>query len=141
MICCAVRVCRDRALLAGFVSSFAPPMSAIEVLKDGAPCLGIVFLICETANGPGNHSVNHRLLVYGLFCAATSGSGLQTRGCRIERWDSTEVDVPTSSAKTCRRSHQLCFRKCRRYFWAQLISGRDAGRQCRDCSSSFLRAV
>jgi hypothetical protein len=45
MIRCVVQVCLDRDLLAGFVSSFAPPMSAIKVLKDGAPCLGIVFLI------------------------------------------------------------------------------------------------
>src|SRR5258706_8945955 len=66
MIRCVVQVRLDRGLLAGLVSSFAPPMSAIEVLKDGAPCLGIVFLICKTANGPGNHAVNHRLVIVGI---------------------------------------------------------------------------
>jgi len=45
MIRCVVQVRLDCDLLAGLVSSFAPTMSAIEVLKDGAPCLGIVFLI------------------------------------------------------------------------------------------------
>jgi len=45
MIRCVVQVRLDRDLLAGLVSRFAPTMSAVEVLKDGAPCLGIFFLI------------------------------------------------------------------------------------------------
>jgi hypothetical protein len=52
MIRCVVQVRLDRDLLAGPVSGVAATMSAIEVVKDGVPCLGIVFLICKTTNGP-----------------------------------------------------------------------------------------
>src|SRR5580692_1025809 len=61
-----VQVRLDRNLLASFVSSFAATMSAIEVLKDGVPCLGVVFLICKTADGPGNHAINYRLVIVGI---------------------------------------------------------------------------
>src|ERR1700751_5408070 len=66
MVRCFVQVRLDRNLLPSTVSGFAAPMSAIEVLKDGVPCLGVAFLICKTANGPGNHAVNHRLVVVGI---------------------------------------------------------------------------
>src|ERR1700747_1110916 len=80
MIRCVVQVCLDRDLLAGFVSSFAPPMSAIEVLKDRAPCLRIVFLICKTANGPGNHAVDYRLVVVGISPPGTCAIPGHSRG-------------------------------------------------------------
>src|SRR5580704_9085388 len=66
MIRCVVQVRLDRNLLPSSVSDFATRMSAIEVLKDGGPCLGVAFLICKTANGPGNHAVNGRLIIVGV---------------------------------------------------------------------------
>src|SRR5580704_7938646 len=66
MIRCVVQVRLDRNLLPRAVSGFAAPMSTIEVLKDGVPCLGVAFLICKTANGPGNHAVNYRLVVVSI---------------------------------------------------------------------------
>src|SRR5260370_33664303 len=63
---CVVQVRLDRNLLPSTVSGFAATMSAIEVFKDGVPCLGVAFLICETANGPGNHAVNYRLVIVGI---------------------------------------------------------------------------
>src|ERR1700747_1975239 len=66
MVRCVVQVRLDRKLLPSTVSGFAAPMSAIEVLKDGVPCLGGAFLICKTANGPGNHAINYRLVVVGI---------------------------------------------------------------------------
>jgi hypothetical protein len=33
------------------VSDVATIMSAIELVEDGAPCLGIALLICKTADG------------------------------------------------------------------------------------------
>src|ERR1700751_3962305 len=66
MVRCFVQVRLDRKLLPSTVSGFAAPMSAIEVLKDGVPCLGVAFLVCETANGTGNHAVNHRLVVISI---------------------------------------------------------------------------
>src|ERR1700721_1567732 len=66
MIRCVVQVRLDRNLLPSTVSGFAAPVSAIEVLKDGVPCLGVAFLICKAANGPGNHAVNYRLVIVGI---------------------------------------------------------------------------
>src|SRR6201987_4345250 len=66
MIRCVVQIRLDRNLLPSAVSGFAAPMRAIEVLKEGVPCLGVAFLICKTANGPGNHAVNYRLVVVGI---------------------------------------------------------------------------
>src|ERR1700692_4570044 len=66
MIRCVVQVRLDRDLLAGTVSAFAATMSTIEVLKDGVPCLGVAFLICKTANGTGNHAVNHSLVIISI---------------------------------------------------------------------------
>src|SRR5208283_4226544 len=66
MVGCVVQVRLDRNLLAGTVSGFAAPVSAIEVLKDGVPRLGVAFLICKTANGSGNHTVNYRLVVISI---------------------------------------------------------------------------
>src|SRR5271170_7192228 len=66
MVRCVVQVRLDRNLLASTVSGFAAPVSAIEVLKDGVPCLGIALLVCKTANGPGNHAVNYRLVIVGI---------------------------------------------------------------------------
>src|SRR5580765_6860223 len=53
-------------LLAGLVSGVAAIMSAIEVVKDGVPCLGIAFLISKTANRSGNHAVDYRLTIVGI---------------------------------------------------------------------------
>src|ERR1700741_5588928 len=66
MVRCVVQVRLDRKLLPSTVSGFAAPMSAIEVLKDGVPCLGVAFLICKTANGPGKHAVNYRLVIVSI---------------------------------------------------------------------------
>jgi hypothetical protein len=45
MISCVVEVCLDCDLLARLVSGVAAAMSAIEIVEDSAPCLGIVLLI------------------------------------------------------------------------------------------------
>src|ERR1700688_2078521 len=66
MIRGVIQVRLDRNLLPSTVSGFAAPVSAIEVLKDGVPCLGVAFLIRKTANGPGNHAVNYRLVIVGI---------------------------------------------------------------------------
>jgi hypothetical protein len=66
MVRCVVQVRLDRNLLPSTVSGFAAPASVIEVLKDGVPCLDVAFLICETANGSGNHAVNYRLVIVGI---------------------------------------------------------------------------
>src|ERR1700678_3272705 len=63
MVGCVVQVRLDRNLLPGFVSGFAATMSAIEVLKDGVPCLGVALLICQTADGSRNHAVDYRLVI------------------------------------------------------------------------------
>src|ERR1700691_581709 len=63
MVGCVVQVRLDGNLLASTVSSFAAPVGAIEVLKDRVPCLGVAFLTGKTANGPGNHTVNYRLVI------------------------------------------------------------------------------
>src|SRR5580658_3122419 len=78
MVGCVVQVRLDRNLLPGTVSGFAVTMSAIEVLKDGIPCLRVALLICKTANGPGNHAVNYSLVIVGISpprtCAIPSHS-------------------------------------------------------------------
>src|ERR1700739_1237773 len=66
MVRCVVQVRLDRNLLSSTVSGFAAPVSTIEVLKDGVPCRGVTFLVCKTANGPGNHAVNYRLVIVGI---------------------------------------------------------------------------
>src|ERR1700688_2366240 len=66
MIRGVVKVRLDRNFLTGRVSGVAATMSAIEVLEDGLPCLGVAFLICKTANGTGNHAVNCRLVVISI---------------------------------------------------------------------------
>src|SRR5580658_4136815 len=66
MVRCVVQVRLDRNLLPSSVSGFAATMSAIEVLKDGVPCLYVAFLVCKTANGPGNHAVDYRLVIVGI---------------------------------------------------------------------------
>src|SRR5258705_7706475 len=58
-------------------------MTAIEVVKDGTPCPRIVLFICKTANGVGNHAVNHRLIVISVrpprTCAIPGYSRLVVR--------------------------------------------------------------
>jgi hypothetical protein len=49
MVRCVVQVRLDCDLLASPVSSVAASMSAIEIFKDGTPCLRIAFLVCKTA--------------------------------------------------------------------------------------------
>src|ERR1700689_1780534 len=66
MVRCVVQVRLDRDLLARLVSGFAATVSAIVMMENGVPCLGIVFLICKTANGPGNHAANYGLVVVGI---------------------------------------------------------------------------
>src|SRR5271169_6991536 len=91
-----VQVRLDRNLLPSAVSGFAAPMSTIEVLKDGVPCLGVVFLICKTANGPGNHAVNYRLVIVGVGPPRTCAIPSHCR--RIVRpSDSAGNDAPRNS--------------------------------------------
>src|SRR5580698_6108131 len=66
MVRCVVEVRLDRNLLTSTVSGSAATMSAIEVLKDGIPCLSVALLICKTANGPGDHAINYRLVIVGV---------------------------------------------------------------------------
>src|SRR5258708_7535146 len=80
MILCVVQVRLDGDLLAGLVAGFAATMSAIEVVKDGAPCPGIAFFICKTANGPRNHAVNYRLVVVSIGPPGTCAIPLHCRG-------------------------------------------------------------
>src|ERR1700730_10959280 len=61
-----VEVRLDCDLLAGLVPRVAATMSAIEILKNGAPRLGIALLICKTADGAGDHAVNRSLVVVGV---------------------------------------------------------------------------
>ena len=63
MVYRVVEVCLDRDLLACLVSGAAATMSAIEIMKDSAPRLGIAPLICKTADGAGDHAVYNRLVV------------------------------------------------------------------------------
>jgi len=51
VIRCVVKVRLDCDLLVGLVSDVATIMSAIEIVEDGAPYLGIALLICKTADG------------------------------------------------------------------------------------------
>jgi len=44
---CVVQIRLDDDLLSSFVSSVAATMSAVEVVKNGVPCLGVAFLICQ----------------------------------------------------------------------------------------------
>src|SRR5580658_10166744 len=83
MIRCVVQVRLNRNLLPSSVSGFAATMSAIEVLKDGVPCLGVAFLICKAANGPGNHAVNCSLVIMGIGPPRTSA--IPGYSCRIVR--------------------------------------------------------
>src|SRR5580700_5606345 len=71
MIRCVVQVSLDCHFLASPVPSVAATMSAIEILKDGAPCLGIAFLNCKTPDGARDHAVNYRLAVVGVFPPGT----------------------------------------------------------------------
>jgi hypothetical protein len=41
-------------------------MSAIEIVKDGTPRLGIAFLIGKAADGGRDHAVYHSLIVVGV---------------------------------------------------------------------------
>ena len=54
-----VQVRLDGDLLAGLVPRVAATMGAVEMLKDGAPRLGIAFSVCETADGTRDHAVNY----------------------------------------------------------------------------------
>src|ERR1700733_8136889 len=66
MVRSVVQVCLDGHFLASPVSGVAATMSAIEIFKDGAPCLCIAFLVCKTAEGVGDHAVNGSLVVIGV---------------------------------------------------------------------------
>src|SRR5690242_5841069 len=63
MVRCVVQVGLNCDLLAGLVSGVAAIMRAIEVVKDGVPCLGVAFLICKTSNRSGNHTINYSLII------------------------------------------------------------------------------
>src|SRR5580658_1999866 len=66
VVCRVVEVRLDGDLLAGLVSRVAATMSAIEIMKDGAPRLGIALLICKAAHGAGDHAVDRSLVVVGI---------------------------------------------------------------------------
>src|ERR1700678_1465677 len=61
-----VQVRFDGDLLASLVSHVAATMRTIEIVKDGAPRLGIALLICKTADGAGDHAVDPSLVVVGV---------------------------------------------------------------------------
>jgi len=63
---CVVQIRLDGDLLSSLVSSVAATMSAVEVVKNGVPCLGVAFLICQRANGSRNHAVDYRLVVINI---------------------------------------------------------------------------
>src|SRR5260370_5272894 len=63
MILCVVKVRLNRDFFARRVSGVAATTTAIEVVEAGSPGLGIVVCSGKTANGVGNHAVNHRLIV------------------------------------------------------------------------------
>src|SRR6202046_3908288 len=81
MIRCVVQVWLDCDLFAGLVSDGATIMGASEIVEDGAPCLGIALLICKTADGAGDHAVNHSLVVVGVRPPGTCP--LPGHSCRI----------------------------------------------------------
>src|SRR5580692_6297272 len=66
-----VQVGLDCHFLAGLVPGATPTMSTIEILEDGAPSLGIVFLNCKTLDRARDHAVNYRLIVVGVFPPGT----------------------------------------------------------------------
>src|SRR5579863_6240432 len=66
-----VQVGLDCHFLASLVPGVAATMSAIEILEDGAPCLGIAFLNCKTPDGARDHAVNYSLAVVGVFPPGT----------------------------------------------------------------------
>jgi len=83
MVHCVVQVRLDGDLLAGYVSDIAAVMSAIEIVEDGAPCLGIAFLIGKTADRAGDHAVNYSLVVVGICPPGTCS--IPGHGRRIVR--------------------------------------------------------
>src|SRR6202041_3419981 len=58
-----VKVRLDCDLLAGLVPGAAATTSAIVIVEDGAPCLGVALFNCKTADGAGDHAVNRSLVV------------------------------------------------------------------------------
>src|ERR1700739_3252163 len=75
-----IQVRLDGDLRPGLISGVAATVSAIEIVKDRVPSLSIAFLICKTANGPGNHAVNYRLVVVGIVPPRTCAIPLYRRG-------------------------------------------------------------
>src|ERR1700761_4632254 len=72
VVSCVVQVGLDCDLFTSAVSGVPATMRAIEIAKDGDPCLRIAFLICKTANGAGDHVVNCGLIVVGIIPPGTS---------------------------------------------------------------------
>src|SRR5579863_5745400 len=66
-----VQVGLDCHFLATPVPGVAATMSAIEILEDGAPGLGIVFLNCKTPDRARDHAVDYCLVVVGVFPPGT----------------------------------------------------------------------
>src|ERR1700758_244617 len=71
VIRCVVKVGLDCHFLSSPVPGVAATMTAIEILKDSAPCLGIVVLNCKTLDRARDHAVNYRLVVVFVFPPGT----------------------------------------------------------------------
>src|SRR5579864_3875410 len=71
MIRCVVQVGLDCYFLATLIPVVVATMTAIEILEDGTPCLGIALLIGKTPDRARNHSVNDSLVVVGVFPPGT----------------------------------------------------------------------
>src|ERR1700739_295828 len=71
MIRCVIQVRLDCDLLASLVPRIAATMGAIEIVKDGAPSLGIALLVCKSTDRAGDHAVNRSLIVVGVLPPGT----------------------------------------------------------------------
>src|SRR6266404_2716974 len=122
MILGIVKVRLDRDFFARLVSEVAAGTTAIEVVEDGTPCLGIVLFICKTANGVGNHAVNHRLIVISIgppgTCAVPGYSGRVVRpsdsagndAAGNAYWGRRTEQVGPQAAGSCNRQGELSAR-------------------------------
>src|SRR5271163_2358309 len=72
MIYRVIQVRLDGDLLTGLVPRVTAAMSAIVVVKNGAPRLSIALLIGKTADGAGDHAVNYSLIIVGVRPPGTS---------------------------------------------------------------------
>ena len=109
MIRCVVQVRLDGDLLAGLVSRVAAAMSVLEIVKHRTPCLGIALLICETADGPGDHAVNRSLDVVGVSPPGARSIPGHTAGSCAQVTRPGTTPRGTSSGESVDPSHSKYF--------------------------------